>query len=159
MKNRILIVLIIMAVMPVFGITIEEFDEIFDFSLTLRDLTEISGIDALSEADSGKFIIISGSVASRAIISSDEQNFIGEIVLVDGTWVGVENVIKYQCIVRFTGLEFSSMIPARRSRRANPDEVVLNSSVLIIGKLAELRTLDNGLIIPVVEGFHLRKSF
>lgn len=157
MKIKLFIFLMFIVVALGFSISIDEFDEFFDFSLTLGDLHNLTADNDLDSLDNEKFILISGSVAARNVIQSDETTFLGELILVDGDWIGVENVVKYECIIQLSGLEYASMIPSRRSRTVNPEEITLNSKIFIIGKVTGTRVLSGDLIVPVVSGFRIRK--
>ena len=135
--------------------SIEDFDSIVDFRITLKELSSAAESGQITEIP-GWFYIVDGAVASRAIVQGDRDNFIGELEVVSGEWVGVEAALMYSCIVQLVGSEFYAAIPARRSRRANPAEIALNSRVLIVGKLTGLRDIGNGKILPVLRAFHVR---
>ena len=90
------------------------------------------------------------------MINKEEDSFVAELELVNGTWVGLEEVEIYKCYIILTGSEFAQRIPARRSRKKLPNEIELNSRVLVVGKLVSTRRDDEGMIIPVLEAIYVR---
>lgn len=135
--------------------TLDDFDRIVDFGIALKELHVAASAGTITTTPDS-FFIIDGAVASRRVVQSDRESFLGELELVNGEWVGVEEVLLYRCIVQLVGPEFFEAIPARRSRRANPAEIALNTRLLIVGKLTELRILENGQAIPVLQAYYIR---
>lgn len=140
----------------IFGQSFEEFNGIVDFETTMRELdraAETGNPDALPS----RFVVIDGVVASRVVVNSNPDEFVGELRLVGGEWIGVEEVVRYECVLIITGPEFASAIPARRSRRANPDEIELNTRILAVAKALGLYEREDGSIVPVLQAFQVRK--
>ena len=140
----------------IFGQSLEEFNSIIDFETTMRELDSIAETgnpDALP----AKFVVVDGVVASRVVANPDPQEFVGELHLVGGEWIGVEEVVRYECIIIIAGPEFASAIPARRSRRANPNEIALNTRILAVAKALGLYEREDGSVVPVLQAFHIRK--
>ncbi len=158
MKKRVLlsflIALLAVSVLP--AASVSDFQGVVNFAMTLRDLDILASGGNRDRVDTSRFIIIDGSVTSREVVSGEGEPFVGEIEVIQGEWVSLDNVQMYRCVVRFTGDEFSSLIPARRSRRRSETELQLHSRVLIVGKVAEFRTLADGSVIPVIEGKFVR---
>ncbi len=139
----------------IFGQTIEEFNSLVNFSVTLKELNAASSagsIDALTD----KFLIVSGAVATRKVVDPKKETYLGEIELINGEWVGVEQAIRYRCVLLLKGPEFAAAIPARRSRQANPAEILLNSRIMVLGKVIDLREYDDGSVVPVLQVFYIR---
>ena len=131
--------------------------KLVDFSISMKTLDimlERGQIDAFNK---DRYLILDGTVASRELLSADGEPFLGEIELVQGEWLGLEEVKIYRCIVVFSGDQFSGLIPARRARRRSENEIKLNSHVLLLGKFTGTRTLSNGTMVPLIEGFLIRE--
>ena len=161
MKKRILLsflcaVFLVSAGAAVSAASVNDFLGVVNFSMTLRDLSLLVTRGNQDQADTDRFIIVDGSVTSREVLSGEGETFVGEIEVIQGEWIGLEDVRMYRCIVRFTGDEFASLIPARRSRRRSETELTLHSRVLVVGRLAEFRTMADGSVIPVIEGKFIR---
>ncbi len=152
-------VLVFLTLFPAVSQSDMDFHTMVDFNVTLDalcDFVETQDSDVIeSVIEQNRIFIITGSIAARQVINPDAETFLGEFDLVSGQWFGVEEVKMYKGILQFTGPRFSAMIPARRSRRANPDEVPLNSFVLVPVRLVGFREND-GITVPVLEGLSLR---
>ena len=136
--------------------TIQEFNEIVDFETTLKELYNAATAGQIT-AIPGSFYIIEGAVASRAVVRTSQEDFLGELELIGGEWDGVETAYMFRCVIQLEGPEFYAAIPQRRSRTANPAEITLNSRILIVGKLIGLRDYAGGAPIPVLRAFHIRR--
>ena len=156
MVRRILALWFLCIPFLIFGQSFEDFNGVIDFTTTLGDLDQIA-----SQGDPNalptRFIIIDGAVASRIVINSDAANFVGELQIVSGEWIGVETVVRYECILVLEGPDFASAIPARRSRRANPKEIGLNTRILAVAKAIGLHEREDGTRIPVLQAYYIRK--
>ena len=62
----------------------------------------------------------------------------------------------YQCILQLKGPGFANAIPARRSRNTNPDEIELNSHILVVASVEGVRELANGRKVPVLRAYFIR---
>jgi len=156
MMRKILVFVFMCIPCFIFGQTPEEFSGIVDFEITMRELSalaETGNPDALP----ARFVVIDGVVASRVVVNSNPADFVGELHLVGGEWIGVEEVVQYECVLIITGPEFASAIPSGRSRRANPDEIPLNTRVLAVAKALGLYEREDGMIVPVLQAFQIRK--
>ncbi len=134
----------------------EEFSNVVDFSTTFSTLYREAQKSGVQQYINGKLIIIDGSVASRTVVNKEEQDFLAELELIDGKWIGVEEVEVYKCYVQLKGPEFSARIPARRTRNKLPDEIELNSRVMIIGRVVSSRKDSTGTVFPVIEALFVR---
>ena len=137
-----------------YGQDFSEVEKLFDLGCTLKALSEKSAEDLT--ASKGSWVILTGTVASLAVINPDENNFTGQIELIDGEWSGTEQVFMYQAYVLVSGAEWVNRIPARRSRRSSPDEIPLNSNLLVVGRIADPYVDDSGYAFPVIEGHFIR---
>ena len=77
--------------------------------------------------------------------------------LVGGEWIGVEKVVRFECVLQLIGPEFAKAIPARRSRNPNPAEITLNSRILVVAKALGLRAREDGTFVPVLQAVAIRK--
>ena len=133
---------------------LDDISSLIQLDLNLKTLSTLSYEELMSLSSSR--VILTGTVASRAVIDPNPESFLGQIELIDGEWEDTSAVFMYQCYVLFSGSEYVDRIPARRSRRTNPNEIQKNSSVLIIGRLLEPFVDDDGSVAPVVEGLYIR---
>lgn len=128
-----------------------------NFDLSLKDIVLLVEAGNSSEIDMNQYIILEGVVSSREVLYTDEENFVGMLELSYGEWQGLENVSMYQCFVQLQGLEFATMIPARRSRTPNPAEISLNTRILVLGQYLGYTEDEEGKKYPVIEGYKVRK--
>ena len=156
MKKRWFLALLISLPFAMFGQNLEDFNSAVDFETTLGTLMQAAE-DNNPFALPDKFIIVYGAVASRVVVNGDAEQYLGEIELVAGEWIGVERVVRYQCVLQLIGPEFANAIPARRSRRANPDEITLNSTILVMAKATGIRENADGEFIPVLRAYYIRE--
>jgi hypothetical protein len=156
MVKRLLAVLLLSAPLLVYGQTAEDFSNTVDFALTLGDLNRVA-----ASGDSGalpdRLVIVEAAVASREVVNGDAEAYLGELMLVSGEWIGVSEVVRYQCVLQLTGPEFAAAIPARRSRKANPAEIALNTRILTVASVVDVRQLADGTYIPVLLAHYIRR--
>jgi len=104
----------------------------------------------------GRFVLFSGTIASRTLINGDEADFLGELELIDGEWYGTEAVAMYKAYLRLEGPQFAGTIPARRSREKSPNEIETNTNFIVIGEVIESRQEESG-VYPVIRVRYLRR--
>ncbi|MAG13500.1 MAG: hypothetical protein CMN78_02770 [Spirochaetales bacterium] len=155
MKIRWFLAVFICLPFIIFGQNPDDFNSVVDFESTLGSLMQ-AVVDNNPFALPDKFIIVDGAVASRVVVNGDADQYLGELELVAGEWIGVESVVRYQCILQLIGPEFAAAIPARRSRRANPNEIKLNSRILVVAKATGIRENADGEFIPVLRAYYIR---
>ncbi|MBT3276059.1 MAG: hypothetical protein HN368_23125 [Spirochaetales bacterium] len=156
MLKKLLLVFFLSIPFIIFGQTFEDFNSTADFTITMSELQQIAaGGDP--DALPARFVIIDGAVESRVLVNSNTAEYLAELVLVGGEWIGVETVVRFQSILQLIGPEFSKAVPARRSRTPNPAEIVLNSRILVVAKATGLRQLADGTYIPVLRVYSVRK--
>jgi len=134
----------------------DEFSAIVDFTVTFEELYRHYSLKQGPPVPENKLIIIDGSIASIMVIDPEETSFIGELEVLNGRWVGLEDVEVYKCFVEVKGPNFFSRIPVRRTRKKLPDQIEVNSRVLIIGKITGTRLDNDGNTIPVLEAAFIR---
>jgi len=139
----------------VFGQSIQDFEEIVDFDFSIRELSRAA------EGSGGDFpdrlVIIDGTVSARYVLDANRDTYVGQLELVGGEWLGVEEVVTYRCILLLQGTQFANAIPARRSRTKHPDEIDLNSRLLVVGTFLRLFDMEDGTTVPILDAFHIRK--
>ena len=156
MLKKLLIAILLSIPVIIFGQSIEDFSYAVDFTISLGELQDAAATGDPNTLPS-RFVIIEGAVASRVVVNSDRNDYVGEIELVGGEWVGVESVVRYRCFLLLVGPEFASAIPVRRSRTPNPAEIALNSRILVIAKAIGLRPMEDGTHVPVLQVYAVRK--
>ena len=128
-----------------------------NFDLTLKDLYLMVKEGNANNIDPDQYVVLSGTVSARQVLNPDKENFAGMLELSSGEWIGVKDVEIYRCYIQLEGSEFSSMIPVRRSRKPKPEEIQLNTKILVLGKYLGYSEDENGNKYPVLKGFKIRK--
>lgn len=156
-KITALILLIFSALaFPLFSDVKDDFDKNVDFSVTLELINRAVTAQRTDALPRDKAIIIDGAISAIEIIDTEPESFLAEIELVDGKWLGMEDVRMYSCIVQVSGPDFAARIPARRSRREIRNEISANSHVIVVGKIVEYRNVSGNKPVAVVEGYYIR---
>lgn len=145
----------ILSLFSVSGQTREEWVSLVDFDVTLERLSEAVSSSEPMSIPEDKLFILQGSVSSRQVLNPDQQEYQAELKLVTGRWIDLDEVKMYSALIILSGPEFFNYVPARRSRNPHPDEVALNSDVMVVARLAGVLERD-GEFLPVLEGFQLR---
>ena len=157
MVKKLLVGIILVGIsLHIFGQTEEEFNQIIDFDVTIRSLAIAAAAEDM-ESLPDRLVLIDGTVASRLVIEGNPENYVGQIELIGGEWIGVEDVVMYRCFLLLEGPEFANAIPARRSRTKHPDEIDLNSRILVVGSLLGLFDMDDGTTVAVLDAIHIRQ--
>lgn len=157
MKKYTFILLFLFILLSVSAQVITNSEIQINFDLSLKDIVLLVESGKGNEIDMNQYVILEGVVSSREVLFADEENYVGMLELSYGEWDGLEDVNMYQCFVQLTGLEFSVMIPARRSRNPNPAEISLNTRILVLGQYLGYTEDEEGNKYPVIEGYKVRK--
>lgn len=131
-----------------------DIERVLDFSVTLKTLTAVA--DGKAPLPAGKMLLLSGTVSDISILNKDEASFRVRIELINGEWVGLEDVKSYACYVEFTGPDFFKVFPARPPGTATPGVVVLDSRVVVIGAAQDVTTTPLGEKRVRVQGVYIR---
>jgi hypothetical protein len=131
-----------------------DIERVLDFSVTLKTLA--AAADGKAPLPSGKMLLLSGTVSDISILSKDEGSFRVRVELINGEWVGLEDVKAYACYVEFAGPEFFKVFPARPPRTATPGVVVLDSRVVVIGAAQDVTATPLGEKRVRVQGAYIR---
>ena len=149
------VVLFLSITAAIFGQSLEDFNDAVDFDATINTLQQTAARGDVASLPK-KFVIVEGVVASRLVVNGNTANYIGEIDLITGEWLGVEKVVRYECILRLVGPQFAKTIPARQSRNPDPMEITLNSRILVVARATDIRRLPDGSLIPVLDVVFVR---
>ena len=137
------------------GQTKEEWNSLTNFDMTLEALSEMAEQPGALETAAGKVLVLRGVVGTRQVSINDGENYQAELEIISGKWIGLEEVRMYSVIVVLSGQEFVNHVPAGRTRNPHPDEVPLNSDVLVAGRLLGVADLD-GRAVPVLDCYDIR---
>jgi myo-inositol-1-phosphate synthase len=138
-----------------FSQTREEWRSLVNFDVTLEELSEMVDQPEVLEELADKILILRGVVGTRQVSVNDGENYQAELVIIAGKWIGLEEVRMYSVIAVLSGMEFVNHVPAGRTRNPDPDEVPLNSNVLVAGKLVGLADYE-GRTVPVIDCYDIR---
>lgn len=133
----------------------QELSRIMDLEASLKAVNTDPSLLAAAQSN-GRLVLFTGTVSSRTIINGDEEDFIGELELIDGEWHGTSSVSMYKSYLRLEGPRYYGTIPERRSRQKDPREIETNKRYLVIGEVVDLRHEEKG-DFPVVKVLFLRK--
>lgn len=147
-----IVTLMLAPLLLVSAISVEDFNNVVDFSISLKSLNEIQDLESIE----GRFVIVSGEVSARQVIDGSEDTFLAELEIVDGEWKGAAEVLIYKCIVVLEGPEFVGSVPARRSRTKDPREIGLNTTLLVVAEVLGFSEAPDGSYIPVIKAVYLR---
>ena len=154
-KNAFAALFLVFLPLLIFGQTIEDFNDVVDFDITLGKLARAAAVED-REALPNRLIIVDGAVASRLVIDANPETYMGQIELVGGEWLGVEEVVTYRCFLLLEGPRFADAIPARRSRIKNPDEIEMNSRIMVVAEYMGLFDMDDGTTVAVLRAHYIR---
>jgi len=114
-----------------------DLNSVIDLNMSLKDISYSTPEKLDSVISSEKYVIIEGTVSSITEIERSENNFILDIHVISGEWIGLERVEVYKCIVNISGLEWERRFPKRRPREITEELVLLNNQIMVIGKLTD----------------------
>jgi len=127
-----------------------------DLEIDLKFLYEAVNSNNFQVNSFNKKFLINGAVFSFSIPRSarrKSENFKAEITIIDGEWIGNEDVVMFKCFLIFKGEEFYKYFPLRVNKEE--DIIKLSDNILIIGELAGSRQ-ENGVMYPVVNVRYFR---
>ena len=122
-----------------------------DLSITISTLAEAAATGR-GVPEAGTEVVLNGTVLERAVTNSEKTEFSAELLMASGEWTESDDVMISKCIILLEGPEYSEMVPARRSRRANPAEITLNSELLVYGTFLGFAETGDGLIAVISAG-------
>ena len=131
-----------------------DLDRVIDFSVTLKSLA--TAADSGAPIPPGRTVLLSGTVSDVNILNKDQAGFKVRMEMITGEWIGTEDVKAYSCYVEFTGAEYFKMFPARPPRTPDRDLVVLNSRVIVVGRVVNVATTPLGAKRVLLDGAFIR---
>ena len=154
-KNFLVILLLIFTAASGFAQESAPADFTVDLSITISSLHRsiLSGRDI---PPVGTPVVFNGTVLERRLIDAERETFAGEITLAGGEWISDEEVKVYKYVILLNGPDFAETIPARRSRNENPNELTLNSEIIVYAKYLGWAETEYG-PIAVLEAGGIRK--
>ncbi len=156
--KRILFCIIIFLSFSIFPLISDsvELEAVLNLDVSIKELNSFSTEMLDNLILSNRYIIVEGSVASKRDIERTEENFVLDIHLVNGEWIGLEKVEVYKCIVNIEGKVWETRFPKRVGRDPADNIVQLNNHILVIGKVVDYVIKDSELV-SVIQAEYLRK--
>jgi hypothetical protein len=131
-----------------------DLERVIDFSVTLKTLA--AAAEQGAPLPEGKTVLLSGTVSDVAIVNKDPAGFKVRIELITGEWIGLDDVKAYTCYVEFTGAEYARLFPARPPKEPDRRLIMLNSRVVLLGRVVGMTTTPMGDRRVLVDGAYIR---
>jgi hypothetical protein len=151
---KIIFILFLVCCSAVFANPAPGFDNYVNFEISMKELdshVKTGNLDLLKS----KYFILNGSFVAYNVVDNNESSYTVEIELISGEWKDASNVLLYRTIVVFSGKEYQAMFPERRRSAPGPAEIPMNSGLIVVAKLKEIRDFD-GDVVPVLQGYYFR---
>ena len=120
--------------------------EKLSFKTTLKNLNLSNRAELNSFIDKGTWVILDGSLSSITRISSKDEEYLIEALLVQGEWQELEEVKKYECRLIFQGNQWQDIVPDRVPRNVKEGMILLNSHVMVLGNIVSYETVENKIV-------------
>ena len=157
MKRVIGLALLLMFWSPAaFCVEIGDFDEVLDFSVTVKTLSRLDEATAKAYGLMDRFLLLDGTVTNIMVLDGSEENYLVQVELVSGEWIGLEEVRSYSCWILFSGSHFASIFPARVPRNAPAGVITANDKILVVAIPLQTVEIAEGETAWVLEGIHVR---
>ena len=157
MKRAFGAVLVLMILAPTaFAIDAGDFDAVADFSVTVKTLSRLDEATAAAYGLMNRFLLLDGTVTNILVLDASEENYLVQVELVSGEWIGLDEVRSYSCWVLFSGPRFASVFPARVPRNPPPGVIATNQTVLIVAIPLQTVEITEGESAWVLEGIYAR---
>jgi hypothetical protein len=156
-KPFIIFIILTLFSLHTFALNQSDFDGKVDFSITLKELNELIEKGYTHTAPTQKFIILSGTISNISILDETQSGYLVEIELTGGEWIGVEQVISYHVLIRFSGYDFQKYFNKERGAQAPEEKIEANSSVLIVAKVLTTTSTRSREKVWLLEGYYVRK--
>ena len=127
-----------------------------DSDISLEVLSQLNPAELDDVIDSGKYIVINGTISSLMEIERSDKGFILDIHVVSGRWIGLDRVENYSCIVNVSGIEWESRFPKRLPRDVSEEIFLQNDRIMVIGKVSSY-VMERGELTAVVDADYIRK--
>ena len=109
----------------------EDFDHLFDFSLSTARLSELVTTGRGDWIDPDRLLILSGTVASTLVFDERPDTYLGLVELVDARWNETTSISVYRVYVLLEGpLHAHRLSPAE----PGPDLITANQQLLVVAR-------------------------
>lgn len=126
-----------------------------DFSITMGDLFLAAKTQDDSFIPVDKAILLDGDIGTITVHQDTDKDFIAEVELLNGTWVGEDQVDLYRTYVIFEGLQFRAWFSSQSQTKLKPGQTVLIlASYEGIGEDYDEKTL-----VPIVKALDIRHIY
>ena len=105
----------------------------------------------------GKLLLLNGTVSSLNFVNPDKEDFLMQMELVSGEWIGLEDVRSYRCHIIFKGPEFHRIFPRRLPKKPSSYMISANDRILVAARALNQIQTETGEAIWRLEGFHVRR--
>jgi hypothetical protein len=157
MKRAIGVVLVLILWAPAaFSIDAGDFDAVADFSVTIKTLSQLDEAAATAYGLMDRFLLLDGTVTNILVLDANEENYLVQVELVSGEWIGLDEVRSYSCWVLFSGPRFAGVFPARVPRNPPPRVIAANDQILIVAIPLQTVEIAEGETAWVLEGIYAR---
>jgi len=115
--------------------------------MSIKELNSLdtSQLDRISSE--GKWLLLDGSLAVLTRVSGDGEEYVLDAQMIQGEWMGLDEVMKYSCHLIFQGDNWEEIIPDKPPRKPVDGQILLNSRVLVLATLLGYN-VENGVPIP-----------
>ena len=124
-----------------------QLSRLLDLSLDLKGVVKMVQQPNFNLSSFRKFVLLDGSIAGITVLDRDPANFMAELELVQGEWIGTEDVKLYRAFVYVQGPSFASIISTA---------IKSNDYVWVVGSIEEIYTDDAGVRYPVILALSIR---
>ncbi len=137
------------AVLTLFPVILSAQDGEIDnlrFSMTIKDLTELTATELDAMASSGDWLLLDGSIAGMTLYSADSEEYLLDVLLMQGEWIGLDQVKKYDCHLVFQGDRWRDIIPSSTPRNPVAGQILLNDKVLVLARVLGYDIVDSAVV-------------
>lgn len=146
------LVILVFAALPGAAQTIEELEQVLDYTVTIKSLSE--GVEqGIYELDA-KFVVLDGTYSE--FFDADPETGTVIVEVATGEWQGLETVESYHCLIRFIGPEYVELFPARVTRDTREDAIIKGARMLIVAYPLGVVELGDGRLIWLLDGIYYR---
>ena len=135
----------------------EEFFEIVAYEHSLESLVRTIEEEGPQGLDTERIHILDGLVSEVTVLDPNPETFLAELILVNGEWLGLEEVEMYQAFVYLEGPEFAERIPERMPRNPGEEIIQPNQKLLVAAKIVDVYYDEQDRGFPVVRGISIRR--
>lgn len=127
-------------------------DELIDFTITIKDLSDSSPERKEAILNSGQFVVIEGSVTAIEVQEGETPVII--IDLVNGEWLQSGEIGVYRCRVYLDAKTWAFLLPADPKNPGEAD-LILHKHLLVIGSVTKFTSQGKN-SFAVIDGHQVR---